>query len=170
MSAVKRIRVTISDSKLIPTIGKGPIHSPISITEDQYNMLVNLGYKVIKAGDVRVAKIESSKPAEEPAVEQPVVEVAEDETEVTQEEEIVVVEEEPVAEVVEEEPVIEVVEEEEATEEVEESEEATSYTMEDLAEATKKELKAILDERKASYGYNDTLKELKEAVVASNPA
>jgi exosome complex component RRP41 len=161
MSAIKRIRVTISDSKLIPTIGKGPIHSPISITEDQYNMLVNLGYKVIKAGDVRVAKIESAKPVEEPVVEQPVVEVTEDETEVAQEEEIVVVEEEPV---------VEVVEEEEVTEEVEESEEVTSYTMEDLAEATKKELKAILDEREASYGYNDTLKELKEAVVASNPA
>lgn len=163
MSTVKRVRVTISDSKLIPTIGKGPIHSPISITEDQYNMLVNLGYKVVKAGDVKVAKIDSVKPVEEPVVnEQPVVEVVtEEESEVTEEEEIVVVEEEPV---------VEVVEEEEVTEEVEESDEDVAYTMEDMSEATKKELKAILDKREVTYGYNDTLKELKEAVIASNPA
>jgi hypothetical protein len=162
MSTVKRVRVTISDSKLIPTIGKGPIHSPISITEEQYNMLVNLGYKVVKAGDVKVAKIEPVTPVAEPVEEEPVVEVTEVEPEVTQEEEVVVVEEEPVVEVVEE--------EEEATEEVEESEEDVAYTMEDLSEATKKELKAILDGREVNYGYNDTLKELKEAVVASNPA
>jgi hypothetical protein len=158
MSAIKRIRVTISDSKLIPTIGKGPIHSPISITEDQYNMLVNLGYKVVKAGAVKVAKIETA-PVQEPV--EPVVEVTEViEPEVAQEEEVVVVEEEPV---VEEEKVV--------TEEVaEESDEDVAYTMEDLAEATKKELKAVLDKRGVAYGYNDTLKELKEAVVASNPA
>lgn len=174
--SIKRVRVVIMDSRWIPTVGKGPINRPISITIDQYNMLVSLGYKISKVDSIPtkipVQPKEETK-VEEPTKVEPVVEEKEEVLEpehVEQEEEIVeeveVNEEESTVEpeVEQEEEVIE--EETEATEEVDGN---VVYTMEDMKEATKKDLKAVLDKRDVKYGYSDTLKELKKAVIDSNP-
>jgi hypothetical protein len=159
----QRVLVTISDSKLIPTIGKGPINKPISITVPQYEMLKKFGFNISKVNE-QLSKIE--KIADNSVIEPekkmeevvPPVELPTEPEEPTTEE---------VPEQVEETPEEEVVEEE-VTEESEESED-TVYTEEDLKEATKKELKEVLDARGVEYKYNDTVPTLKELVLSSNP-
>lgn len=48
-----RIKVTIDDNKRIPTVGKGPIRTPICITISQYNLLKKLGFNVKEVGDLK---------------------------------------------------------------------------------------------------------------------
>ena len=159
----RRVRVTISDSKLIPTIGKGPINRPIAITVGQYEMLKKFGFN-IKIVEESVAKIEKVDEVQESTEETVVVE-----PEVESEEEVV--EEAPVEEVEEStDEVSDEVAEEEVVEEapVEESTDV-AYTEEELEEATKKELKEILDERNVEYKYNATVAELRELALSSNP-
>lgn len=147
----QRIRVTITDSKLIPTIGKGPINRPISITVGQYELLTKLGFNVVRYEEEKPQKIqEQPKPQVEESVEEK--EVSVEEPKESQEEETLVEEQEEISE-----------------EELEEIDSDIAYTMEDLEEATKKELKEILDSRGVNYGYNDTLSKLKDAVIESNP-
>lgn len=147
----QRIRVTITDSKLIPTIGKGPINRPISITVGQYELLTKLGFNVVRYEEEKPQKIqEQPKPQVEESVEEK--EVSVEEPKESQEEETLVEEQEEISE-----------------EETEEIDSDIVYTMEDLEEATKKELKEILDSRGVNYGYNDTLSKLKDAVIESNP-
>jgi hypothetical protein len=163
----KRVLVTIPESRFVPTIGKGPINRPISITIEQYNMLVSLGYKIEKAGQ-KVEKIEpvAVEGVEAPVQAEPVVdesaeeETVEEDVEESTEEDTVEVEEQPEEEA---EEVVEEVEEEEVDADV-------AYTEEDLAEATKKELQEILTKRGVQYAYKDTVPVLKEAVLSSNPA
>jgi len=154
----QRIRVTISDSKLIPTIGKGPINRPISITVRQYEMLKKLGFNVIKYED-KVTKIDGNIKSEKP--QEPVKQV-----------------QEPVEE-------LDKIKESEQTQETgrdegssmegsesegaKDGEEDVVYTEEDLKEATKKELKDVLEARKIEYKYNDTIANLKTLVISSNP-
>jgi hypothetical protein len=181
----QRVRVTISDSKLIPTIGKGPINRPISITIAQYEMLKRFGFNVSTYSE-QISKIEkvSGELTVEETTETPVGETVVEEVVETVTPEVVESEEvtESVEETVEEE-VTESVEEtveEEVTESVEETveEEVTesveegdvSYTEEDLKDANKKELKEVLDGRGVEYKYSATLPELKELVLSSNPA
>ena len=148
----QRIRVTITDSKLIPTIGKGPINRPISITVGQYELLTKLGFNVVRYEEEKPQKIqEQPKPQVEESVEEQ--EVSVEDPKESQEEETLVEEQEEILE-------------EEETEEIDSD---VAYTMEDLEEATKKELKEILDSRGVNYGYNDTLSKLKDAVIESNP-
>ena len=148
----QRIRVTITDSKLIPTIGKGPINRPISITVGQYELLTKLGFNVVRYEEEKPQKIqEQPKPQVEESVEEQ--EVSVEDPKESQEEETLVEEQEEILE-------------EEETEEIDSD---VAYTMEDLEEATKKELKEILDSRGVNYGYNDTLSKLKDAVIKSNP-
>jgi hypothetical protein len=160
---MKRVRVTIADSKLIPTIGKGPILRPISITVAQYEMLKKFGFKIVKVDEQLVTKIEEvekivvpSEPQDETPVNVPVEDsVSElEETEVVETEEVTIE-----SEVVEDEETVE--------EEVDLI--GTVFSEEDLAEATKDELKEILDARGVKYKYSATLPSLKEAVVESNP-
>lgn len=147
----QRIRVTITDSKLIPTIGKGPINRPISITVGQYELLTKLGFNVVRYEEEKPQKIqEQPKPQVEESVEEQ--EVSVEDPKESQEEETLVEEQEEISE-----------------EETEEIDSDIVYTMEDLEEATKKELKEILDTRGVNYGYNDTLSKLKDAVIESNP-
>jgi hypothetical protein len=164
----KRISVTFPESKLIPTIGKGPINRPISITQEQFNMLTSLGYKVVQAGEVKkVEKIETpAVEAKEPEVtpEDP----AEDEIETPEEE----VEEEPEVEVEEDEEALEEeqVEEEPTEEEVEETEsDDKAYSEKELDDMNKDELKALLDSRGVKYAYKDTVATLTKAALDSNP-
>jgi len=155
-----RVQVTIPDTKYIPTIGKGPINRPISITVDQYNMLVKFGFNIVKVEHPKLDKIEKieSKVEEKPVEEVKEVEVTEPavEEEVAETIEEPVQEEESTEEVVEETTVEEVVTDE-------------AYTMEDLEEATKDELKEILEKRNKKFPYNANLGKLKELVVESNP-
>jgi hypothetical protein len=151
----QRVRVTISDSKLIPTIGKGPINKPISITVPQYEMLKKFGFNIAVHSEqpTKIEKVTEAVVEATSVVEQPV--------EVTESEEVV----EETVEV--EEATVEVVEE--SSEEVVEEDGDVIYTEEDLKEATKKELKEVLDGRGVEYKYNATVPELKELVISSNP-
>lgn len=152
-----RVQVTIPDNKYIPTIGKGPINRPISIFKDQYDMLVRFGFNIKLHEQPKLDKIEKVE-------EKPVKAVKEAEvTEPVVEEEVAEVIEEPVQE---EETTEEIVEETPVEEEVPADE---TYTMEDLAEATKDELKEILEKRNKKFPYNANLGKLKELVVESNP-
>ncbi|AMS01247.1 hypothetical protein AR9_g163 [Bacillus phage AR9] len=167
----QRIRVTITDSKLIPTIGKGPINRPISITVGQYELLTKLGFNVVRYEEEKPQKIqEQPKPQVEESVEEQ--EVSVEDPKESQEEETLVEEQEVSVEdpkeSQEEETLVEE-QEEISEEELEEIDSDIAYTMEDLEEATKKELKEILDSRGVNYGYNDTLSKLKDAVIESNP-
>jgi len=154
-----RIRVTIPEARNIPTIGKGPINRPISITIAQYDMLVRFGFKVNKADYPMPAKIEkledNSKTQEEVAnvVETEVVAESDTQSEQTVEESV-------------QETSEEVVIEEGSEEEI--SEEDYNYTEEELTDATKADLKEVLDKRGVSYKHNETLPKLKELVIKSN--
>ncbi|ALN97904.1 hypothetical protein Bp8pS_225 [Bacillus phage vB_BpuM-BpSp] len=138
---MKRIRVTIADKRFIPSIGKGPITSPISITTDQYNLLTQLGYEVVETERVLPKKMQAI----------PVQEDLEEVVEKTESDHIEKVEEAVSEEDLEE---IEDVVEEESEEE---SEEETSYTKTDLDKMVKKELIEILDARGIEYKPNDTV-------------
>jgi hypothetical protein len=158
----QRVRVTISDSKLIPTIGKGPINKPISITVPQYEMLKKFGFNIVKVEEQlsKIERAEETKVSEpEQKVDEVVVPPAETPSEPEQSEELTT-DEEP-------EQVVETPEE--VVEVSGESEEEVVYTEEDLQEATKKELKEVLDARGVEYKHNDTLPTLKELVLSSNP-
>lgn len=147
----KRIKVTIEDMKWIPSIGKGPVRNPISITHDQYNLLKLLGFNVIPYEEkIKVQPIELPKKnkLEIPEVEEEIVEEVQEESQE--------VEEEIVGE--------EIPEMEEVAEEVQEIEEVIEEVKEtlDVNSMTKKQLKAELDSRNISYAYNATAEQLKK--------
>jgi hypothetical protein len=191
----KRYRVTISDQRIIPTLGKGPVRNPVSISENLYNTLMALGFDVKIVGNQAISKIEKveepkvEKVEETPAVETEPEEVQEpageedapEETEVDEVneevyEEEVVEEDAPEEtevdevneEVSEEEVVVEEEVQEEAAEEVtdEEDEELTKdYTKAELKDLGKDDLKRILDKRKIKYLYKNTVSELENLIL-----
>jgi len=165
----ERVRVVIRSQKFIPTVGKGPILSPIHITKQQYDILKVLGFNVEIVGEKELEKKEvpemPTKPTEEPEVKEEVVEETTPEVEpepVVEEK----VEEEVVTEpVVEEQPVVtEPVEEVTHEEVAEEGEE--EITAEDVEKMERKELRDVLDANEVKYAKNATDEKLKELVLA----
>lgn len=176
--------VTIPDSRDIPLMGKGPFLKPERISEENYKILINLGYKVEKlpARDLlRVPLI--TRPLKNP-LNQGLIKLdnKQEKTKDRKEEKIKPLKEEKIEETVENTVELPKVEEKiEPTQEKvsvrkavirqpitkpEVQEEVVQEQEEDdVTKLTKAELKAILDEAGIQYKYESKLSELQELVA-----
>lgn len=79
--------VTISDRKMIPGVGKGPIKKPIRITKKKFELLKTLGFHIEFASDAIV--LNKKEDMVEPIVEKEMKEVITPEAEVEEPEEVI---------------------------------------------------------------------------------
>ena len=169
-----KVRIDILESRLIPTLGRGPFHNK-EVNEELARTLKRLGYKVRIRREVEDRTIKFK----EKVVEETVKEVAPEVVEETVEEEVIPkVVEETIEETVEEEVIPEVVEEtveediidqvdlEDEEVEVFENDFVSSENMlsdEEIArikDMKKAELKEYLKSKDIEFKYSDTVAEL----------
>lgn len=145
------IRVTISDNRLIPSLGRGPFNNPILISDQLYRQLKLAGYKIKKYVSNPENYIENKFKNEIKEVKN------------TVEKELI--KEEVKEDITEPESSIlptnveETVNEEENIEDnsIESDEEETvGYTEEELNSMSAKELRKILDENSIEYKNNES--------------
>lgn len=186
---MKRYKVTILNRGHIPGIGHGPFRLPLIISEEKYNNLVKLGYRVNivddlldKAKNVAVNKKSLIVKNEEPIVAKS-SSLPKEILNKTKKEEVKPKEEEVVVETIVEEPPVEiVVEKEEVPEEVSTTEETVEeevvvddpdlsagafYTQGFLT--SKNICRKILNARMVQYEENASFVVLKKLVKESNP-
>lgn len=173
---MRKVSVKILSEGRLPIIGgTGPIRTPITITENEYNILKTLGYNV-----VLVSEQTFSEPNVQPVPESQPIKVeapkAEAQVEETSEEEAVSDEQAPAEQQTEETAVEEseeVVSGEEQQEEVvevlvnDENLSAEAYYTADFL--TKKKAIAILEARGVEFDPNENAEPLKQLVLDTNP-
>ena len=168
-----KVRIDILESRLIPTLGRGPFHNK-EVNEELARTLKRLGYKVHIRREVEDRTIKFKEKVVEETIEETVPEVVEE----TIEETVPEVVEETIEETVEEEVVPEVVEEtieediidqvdlEDEEVEVFENDFVSSENMlsdEEIArikDMKKAELKEYLKSKDIEFKYSDTVVEL----------
>lgn len=173
--------VTISDRRMIPGIGRGPIKKPITITEKKLQLLKVLGFTVtvIKPVNANLKKIDKKQTEniDDNHTSELVEEIINEVSEETTTEEVI---KNPQEEIVEKENDEEVIDND-SSEELDEETEENNNTIEDevadeefpveeeeeidIDNLTKSQLKEILDEKGVSYPSNANLTKLRNILT-----
>jgi len=180
----KRYKVTIHNRGHIPGIGHRPFRLPLLISEEKYNNLIKLGYRVNIVDDLlgkakavavnkKTAVQENKEPIKVTSVPETEVKKVKEEVKPVEEVKVEKVVEEPVVETVVEEPTEEIPSTEEVTEEEEvlvddpDLSAGAFYTQSFLT--SKNICRKILNARMVQYEENASFVVLKKLVKESNP-